>query len=168
MRRADSTLQRLLDTCDESATIDALVSITRSTGRNLCSRLGMALIGEVKMNAQHARFPVTQGNECYARPWEVYNRRLATAPAPILGGRNYTKVYKERLKTNACPWPYTLTFPPLPFVQIYHNWLPFDFDAFLRDPVAVELGAAPMVRVKMNALHVRSSVSQGNECYARP
>jgi hypothetical protein len=58
----------------------------------------MALIGEVNMNAQHARFPVTQGNECYARPWEIYSRRLATAPAPILGGRNYTKVYKERLR----------------------------------------------------------------------
>ena len=72
----------------------------------------MALIGKVNMNAQHARFPVTQGNECYARPWEIYSRRLATAPAPILGGRNYTKVYKERLKTNACPWPCTLTFPP--------------------------------------------------------
>jgi hypothetical protein len=52
----------------------------------------MALIGKVNMNAQHARFPVTQGNECYARPWEVYSRRLATAPAPIIGGRNYTKV----------------------------------------------------------------------------
>ena len=113
-----------------------------------------------EMNATHVPGKSTAG------AWRQHLR-------PYLEAAITTKVYNGTAENKCLSLALHSHFPPAChrhslYVQIYHNWLPFDFDAFLRDPVAVELGAAPMVRVKMNALHVRSSVSQGNKCYARP
>ena len=60
--------------CDEPATFGTVLVITHSIGRNRRGTACEAMMGEVRMNVQHARYSVTQGNECHAHPQGVFGR----------------------------------------------------------------------------------------------